>query len=286
MAAILLAMLFSLLMQGSMCSVGDTEEGCLVWRQEGNNVCCDKCQPGNHMVQKCGPDPKKLCAPCEPDSYAADPQAYKCLWCTQCLGDKVLVKPCTATTDTQCGCREGLLCGNKNCDYCVKKCGKGEEPTKDRSCRPCGNGTFNDQIHKECKPWSTKCPDPDQKIVALGNEVNDIKCANVDTKPVIRPDSPSEDKEEEWSLTWLAPTIGLFMALGIFAIIIIVLGSVKIKKRKTMKATITKTPIIRTPTDDPATLIAIECSFHEAQQEQGSSTESLASEDSAKQLIG
>lgn len=49
-----------------------------------------------------------------------------------CVGALVQVKACTATSDTVCACKEGLMCGDAHCSFCVKKCGKGEEPTEKR----------------------------------------------------------------------------------------------------------------------------------------------------------
>ncbi|KAM7405071.1 hypothetical protein PAMP_012359 [Pampus punctatissimus] len=204
MAVILWAMGLSLLIQGCLSSIGNTDRGCLKWVHKGNNVCCEECYPGNRLVRNCGPSPKDLCTPCA----------------------QVLVKECTATTDTKCGCQDKLICGDALCSFCIKNCGKGEEPTEQRSCRPCPNGTFNDQSNQKCKPWSTKCPNPDQVIVARADAFNDIRCnASV--------------------------------------------SAITIPKQH----------------DDPETLIAIECSFHEAQQEQGSSSESLASKDSSGPLV-
>ncbi|XP_035513134.1 tumor necrosis factor receptor superfamily member 9a [Morone saxatilis] len=280
MAVILWAMGLFLLMQSSLCSVGQTDRGCMKWTPKGENVCCEICHPGNRLVKECGRSPKDLCIPCEPNTYTVKPKDFRCARCTQCIGPQFQVKQCTATTDTKCGCIEGLICGDDRCSFCIKKCDRGQEPTKERSCRPCPDGTFNDQGHQMCKPWSTKCPKPYQEIVAEGTAITDIKCANVSVSPVHRPKQP-DHTEQEWPL-FLSGITSMFL----LAIIIVIVGMKIYQKRKKTKKTITKTQIIRTPTDNPETLIAIECSFHEAQQEQGSSTESLDSKDSSEQLIG
>lgn len=149
------------------------------------------------------------------------------------------------------------------------------------SCRPCPDGTFNDKSHSKCKPW-TKCSNPGQEIEAKGDAFTDIKCVNVSV-PTGRPSKKPDDTEQAWPVVLSAITTVVLVA---FTIIVIIIVTAKIlKKGKKPEKKVTKTPIIRTPTDDPRTLIAIECSFHEAQQEQGSSTESLSSKDSSEQLI-
>ncbi|XP_075955387.1 tumor necrosis factor receptor superfamily member 9a isoform X2 [Anarhichas minor] len=286
MAAILWAMGLSLLLQGCLCSLGQTNRGCLSWTPKGENVCCEACHPGNRLVSDCGPRPKDLCTPCEPGKFAENPKNKWCTRCTQCVGAQVYVKQCTPTTDTQCGCKEGLTCGNARCTFCVQKCDKGQEPTDKRLCRPCPDGTFNDQSQQMCKPWSTRCPDPEQMIVAKGDALTDIKCANVSVSTLINPKKP-DPTEQAWPLVIYVVTSVVLTAFGIIIISISSLMAKNIiqKRNKERKKPTKETPIIRPPTDEPRTLIAIECSFHEAQQEQGSSSESLVSKDSSEQLI-
>ncbi|XP_029993735.1 tumor necrosis factor receptor superfamily member 9a [Sphaeramia orbicularis] len=284
MTIILWTMGLFLLVQSCFCSIGETNIGCIKWKQSGKDVCCEACHPGNRLVKHCGPSPKDLCTPCQPGTYTTDPKLRRCYPCTQCVGPQFTVKPCTTSTDTKCGCKDGLICGDEQCSFCTEKCGKGQEPTENRSCRPCPHGTFNDQSHQKCKPWSATCPHPDQFIEAKGDAFSDIKCNNVTVMPLV-PVVPDKNREEVWP--W-AFCMGLFCALLIaFSIIIFTTSMARkvLKKRKSMKKKTKKTPIIRTPTDEPRTLIAVECSFHEAQQEQGSSTETLASKDSSDQLI-
>ncbi|KAM4610810.1 uncharacterized protein ACJ7VT_013965 [Polymixia lowei] len=303
MSVILCAMGLSLLIQGCLSTTGETERGCAIWDTStivNTDVCCSSCLPGNRRVKDCGPDPKDLCTPCEPDTYTLDPTQYSCASCTQCVGALVLVKACTSTTDTVCGCTAGLRCGDNNCSFCVKECGNGEEPEK-RSCKKCENGTFNDQIHQKCKPWRTSCPLQGEVIVANGDAFSDSKCSSTpiipstsNTKKVPAITSPTKktllaDQLLAWPLILCAAISMILIAISIKMVIKIT------KKRKMIINTTKKTPIISSPTasppcslcpsDLPRTLIAVECSYHEAQQEQGGSSESLDSKDSEDPLI-
>ncbi|KAM4572163.1 tumor necrosis factor receptor superfamily member 9a [Fundulus diaphanus] len=285
MAGIFWMMGFALLAQGFLCSLGDIEVGCKKWHSVNDDVYCDECHPGNRLVKDRGPNPQKLCTPCDNGTYTLTSRARECLICTQCVGALVHLKDCTPKSDTQCECKKGLRCGDNRCSFCVDECAKGYEPNRLRSCTPCPEGTFNDQIHQKCKTLRTRCQDPNHIMVFKGNATSDIICELLPpppTLPVTRPDKPDKKTEQTWPMA-------LFVMIGAFMmclIIVIVFVSVQIlrkgKKEKTPR-TLSTTPIIRTPTDDPRTLIAIECSFHEAQQEQGNSTESLISKDPSEQ---
>uniref|UniRef100_A0A3Q2Z4X1 Tumor necrosis factor receptor superfamily, member 9a n=1 Tax=Hippocampus comes TaxID=109280 RepID=A0A3Q2Z4X1_HIPCM len=276
--SLLLLLLLLLPVGGSLSRLEQISRGCKTWKSSTlrpHEVCCEECHPGNRLVSNCGAIPDTLCIPCENGTYTQKPKDYKCSRCTQCEGAQVLVKKCTAATDTQCGCKEGLMCGDERCSFCRKKCGKGEEPTEKRSCRTCPNGTFNDQMHQKCKPWSIKCAKPHEMIAARGDAFTDIKCINVSRSTLKRAESNGSDFV--WPLVWsVLPSVCL-LALSI-ALIVAVFCRMRRKKEK-----VQITPVVST--DDPRTLIAIECSFHEAQEEQGSSSESLASKTSRDQLV-
>lgn len=119
----------------------------------------------------------------------------------------------------------------------------------------------------------------------MGDAFTDIKCANVSVGTVRNPKQP-DPTEQTWSLAlFVVISVVVLIAFGIGIIIVIATMKVFKRRKDEGKKPITKIPIIRTSTDEPKTLIAIECSFHEAQQEQGSSSESLDSKESSDRLI-
>ncbi|XP_034550989.1 tumor necrosis factor receptor superfamily member 9a [Notolabrus celidotus] len=279
MAEIHWVLVLSLLVQGCECSMGTTDKGCKKWSINGDNACCEICHPGNRLVKECGPDPKALCVPCGSNTFTTNPLTMICDSCRQCVEALVFVKECTATSDTVCRCKEGLTCGNDPCTFCIKKCDKGQERTDDSSCRPCPEGTFNNQTQQKCKPWSKKCLDPDEQIVANGDAFSDIKCSKIAPSPAIKPESTTQ----EWPLIWSGVGFGTILICVIIAVVCAIRKRRPREEKEPEK--MSETMIIRPPSDEPRTLIAIDCSFHEAQQEQGSSLESLNSKDSSEQLL-
>lgn len=290
MYALVLLGVLSLLSPG-FGSAGETETGCDKWIISGTtDVCCVSCKPGNRIVNRCGPDPRRLCTPCERGFYTEDTSRFQCRPCNKCFGPQILKKECASIRDTECDCKAGYRCGDDRCTHCTLECGKGEEPTQKRSCQTCPNGTFNDQIHQKCKPWKTRCPNPNEHIVAKGDAVSDIKCSssssNNHSAPVVvtlptRKTEPGGGDGTFWAV-FLACVV--IVALVVICIVIIskyILLKVGKKKRPPKMQNV---PIIRTPTtDEPQTLV--DCSFQQPQQEQGSSTESLASQESKTRLL-
>uniref|UniRef100_A0A8C7KHJ7 Tumor necrosis factor receptor superfamily, member 9a n=1 Tax=Oncorhynchus kisutch TaxID=8019 RepID=A0A8C7KHJ7_ONCKI len=150
----------------TLCCLSSTGEiGCKQWTTSAGSpdVCCERCNPGNRLMTRCGPDPEKLCVPCRNETYTTDGTSQSCLRCTQC-GAQFLKAACTKSKDTECDCRAGFRCGDDHCSFCVEECGTGQEPLpirthgklSPRSCRNCPEGTFNDKIHEKCKSWRTR----------------------------------------------------------------------------------------------------------------------------------
>ncbi|XP_036446826.1 tumor necrosis factor receptor superfamily member 9a [Colossoma macropomum] len=272
-----------------------TEDGCADWRLSDNGICCEACHPGNRFVKHCGEDRNQLCKPCDPDTFLNHPKKPYCNRCSQCIDPRVVVKNCTPSSDTVCGCKAGLRCGNSQCSYCVDECKKGEEPTEERTCRKCPQGTFNDQIHSKCKPRRTSCPEG-QELVSISDASLNNECklkASTLAPALITPleyntVEPLKTKIEKKDDTfWLLAGIAGF----IFVLICFVILYLGFAYQRAKNMTNTETKDLRPETLPPEELRVMimehddACSFRQPEQEQGGSSESLSTQDSDSKLI-
>ncbi|XP_050988112.1 tumor necrosis factor receptor superfamily member 3 isoform X2 [Labeo rohita] len=89
-----------------------------------DNRCCDKCQPGQYVTQKCtAKQSKTVCETCKDGYYMDDYNgSYNfCKHCTKCTKDHMRTKEvCTATRDTVCDCDKGYRCSDSICQACEK----------------------------------------------------------------------------------------------------------------------------------------------------------------------
>ncbi|XP_030634146.1 tumor necrosis factor receptor superfamily member 9b [Chanos chanos] len=235
---------------------------CEDWIPLGTNVCCKKCQPGHRLWKTCGNATETLCQPCQKDEYLPAGDQRSCLRCTQCIGPQIEKMACNASRDTVCDCKTGLRCGDSQCSYCVQECGKGEQPTDSRTCEPCPNGTFNDQIHKTCRPWTDGCPEG-KRIVTPGTAISDAICGS---------DISSE----------LAVLITIFCMSVLICSVVPLCVMIRYKRKKLIK----NTPGSEAQPEPRQEVLQEECSFCFPQQEHGgSSLSSIASLDSEEKLL-
>ncbi|XP_066528539.1 tumor necrosis factor receptor superfamily member 9a [Hoplias malabaricus] len=268
--------------------VGESNS-CADWQLHGrDDVCCLKCSPGHRMVSSCGKDRNALCEPCGPNTFIANaPTKPFCDRCTQCLHPQFVEKACTSSSDTVCGCKEGFRCGNKLCSYCVDECGKGQEPTSQRTCRDCPEETFNDQIHSNCTARKTSCPNG-ETLVRNRNATTDNECLkdpkittvfypneHATVEPIQGPDK--DKKNILWSVAGIFG--GFSLLILIFMLIVCRRKKGKTKTKEPMPETLPPEELRVTMDQDDA------CSFRQPEQEQGGSLESLSTQDSESKLI-
>ncbi|XP_070621804.1 tumor necrosis factor receptor superfamily member 10A-like isoform X2 [Erythrolamprus reginae] len=114
-----------------------------------DNHICKKCPPGTYVLNQCTfPRTEGTCQPCEKDRYYKTLNSYhSCFSCRACRTlDEVEIKKCTATTNTECACKNGTFCSSSQpceiCTKCMTSCGPGERkvqdctPTSDIQCLP------------------------------------------------------------------------------------------------------------------------------------------------------
>ncbi|XP_013373744.1 PREDICTED: tumor necrosis factor receptor superfamily member 5 isoform X2 [Chinchilla lanigera] len=153
-----------------------------------NSVCCNKCPPGEKLVDECTELKQTQCVRCTKgeylDTWNTERHCHVHRHCDPNLGLQVQ-KEGTLETDTTCVCKEGQHCTNNACEHCDlhTPCGPGlgvkqlGTEASDTICEPCPNGFFSNvsSVSGKCHPW-TSCENKYLVELQAGTNVTDAVC--------------------------------------------------------------------------------------------------------------
>ncbi|KFO32412.1 tumor necrosis factor receptor superfamily member 5 isoform X2 [Fukomys damarensis] len=166
----------------------ETSLGCRENQFLLNNVCCDKCPPGEKLVDECTEFKETQCLRCTKgeflDTWNRERHCYTQRYCDPNLGLQVQ-KEGTLETDTTCICEEGRHCTSDACEHCDlhSSCGPGfgakqlGTGVSDTICESCPDGFFSNvsSAFEKCHPW-TSCENKHLVELQAGTNVTDAVC--------------------------------------------------------------------------------------------------------------
>lgn len=145
----------------------------LVMRLEGTRSTRDLCRncPAGTF---CGKSKDQICISCPSNSFSSTSGQEACDICRQCEGVFRTKKACSRTSNAECECVSGFHCLGAGCTKCEADCKQGQELTI-QGCKDCYLGTFNDQKHGICRPW-TDCSLDGKSVLVNGTKESDVVC--------------------------------------------------------------------------------------------------------------
>ncbi|XP_077007526.1 tumor necrosis factor receptor superfamily member 9 isoform X1 [Tamandua tetradactyla] len=175
---------------------------------------CSNCPAGTF----CGKSKSQLCIPCPPSSFSNTGGQVACSICRRCEGVFRTKKACSPTSNAECECVPGFHCLRAGCTMCERDCKQGQQLTKE-GCKGCSFGTFNDQIHGICRPW-TDCSSDGRSVLVNGTQERDVVCGPASSEfPPATPSSTvpapvrGPGSSSGHTACWLALTLAAVLCL-------------------------------------------------------------------------
>ncbi|XP_037319224.1 nerve growth factor receptor b [Pungitius pungitius] len=159
------------------------KEDCLSGRYTNGGECCERCPPGEGVIQPCGVS-QTVCAPClDSETFSESFSATeRCQPCTVCAGLFRMKEPCTDSNDASCICNYDFYMNELSgrCERCTK-CPEGEgmllpcDSDQDTTCEECTGDNYSDQesSREPCLPCST-CDE--EGVSEICTSVTDTVC--------------------------------------------------------------------------------------------------------------